>query len=280
MNRRSFLHALGLLPLEATHRSMTCGSHRGDRAVSDSDAGLVTGIPELDAIAGPLNPGELLFIASPPCSGKTTLALTLARHICARYDRRVLYWGPHVQEDRRLAAACRTLSAVEPGSLRVHCMNEPLNLHAADPPGLLIIDAIPEHPVWDGNRPFKESADEAGEVCTTLRELSFRYRCPVVVVTELSGLAQGACHTPPRLIDLGPLRKSAQRSGRVVLMHRPSLYEPRSTELWRRIAVLESPRQCADAAGQGRVLIVHDFETGLFRSVTCEELQNLFEVPG
>jgi hypothetical protein len=279
MNRRSFLHAIGLLPLEVTHTSLAYGPHGRDRAQSDCRTGLVTGFAELDAITGPLQPGELLFIASPPCSGKTTLALTFARHACEQYDRQVVYWGPHTHEDRRLVAACRTLSAVKRGSFRIHCMNDPLDLRGADAAGLLIIDAIPDHPVWIDDWSLNESVDGGREICEKLREMSLRYRCPILVVTELSGLAQRPRHTPPQLVDLGLLREAAQRNGRVVLMHRPSLYDPSSTTLWRRVAVLESPRQCADPSGPRCVTIVHDSESGMFRSVTYEELQNLFEGP-
>ncbi len=67
-----------------------------------------TGIDDLDRLTGGLWPGTLNVIGGRPSIGKTTLALTIARHVAARLNRTTLYFTRETSKNeiaRRIAAA-------------------------------------------------------------------------------------------------------------------------------------------------------------------------------
>lgn len=276
MNRRLFLHAIGLVPTcsRLCWKSTLLANHPSRS--TPTAASLSTGIPDLDAIAGRIEPGAPLFIAAPPRSGRTTLALTIARHACEHYGRHVLYWGPHIHRDARFRSACHTIAAAECGSFDVRCTTESLDLvMQSRAPDLLIVDSIADYLGWTDGLPV-ERARTTSDGCSALAELSSRYDCAVLVTVEIGSLAGNAGNAArPKLRKFGVLSRAAQHSGRILLVHRPALYE-RLDESWGRVVAVESPRQCSDPAGPCSTLLVHDPEAGLYRGLGERQWPGLF----
>ncbi len=268
MNRRTFLGALGLAPAGMPSRPRPTGllTTVGDCAAPRAEP-FVTGLAAVDIVAGGLAAGDVLVVAAPPCSGKTTLALTIAHNVCESHGVDALYWGPHVQEDRSLIAACRTLSRMQHGALYVRCITEPLlNRDGSLPykPALLIVDTCS----YDARR-ARDWGPDVIEMLSYCARLATQRRCAVVFTVSLRGFDEPPAARSLARDDHWPLARAAMRLGRIVLVNRPELYDPVDLDdPWLRATSIEVPRQCRQpSATEGGALVTWDARTGLYRDV-------------
>lgn len=199
---------------------------------------------------------------------QTTLALTITHNVCESHGIDALYWGPHVQEDRSLIAACRTLSRMQHGALYARCITEPLpNRDGSLPysPALLVVDACSYYA-----RRARACGPDVLEMLSYCAQIARQQRCAVVFTVWLQGFNE-----PPATASLArtnhwPFTRAAMRLGRIVLVHRLALYDPPDFgDPWLRMSSIEVPRQCRQpSATEGGVLVTCGARTGLYRDLT------------
>ena len=274
MHRRSFLQLIGATPAISLGFEFQPGIRneiRHDR--SETGELLGSGIEHLDDFMGPLRSDDVLTISGPAMSGKTSLALSIAHHVCKVHGRDAIYWGPHIHRDRYLKNALSQFST-NVGTLHLRCMNEPLgDLASTKNLGVLIIDEYSYQLSMD-DKTWYQDASILSERYRDWKDLAERTQTLIVIVVDLDSdyFPRLLPCEAPRIDDLGLLGRSAQLVGKVVLISRPFLYEQDLREIGgERWADVRIERQCEHPHG-GRfwIRLEMDKHTGLLRDMTPE----------
>lgn len=77
--------------------------------------GLPTGFPDLDASISGLNKSDLVLIGARPAMGKTSFALNLARNVCVKSKRRVLFFSLEMSKEQLATRLLSTEARIESG---------------------------------------------------------------------------------------------------------------------------------------------------------------------
>lgn len=201
--------------------------------------GVFAGMFKLDAMRGPMRPGQLIIVGASPKVGKTTLALNWAHH-AAMNKHRVLFLShemPRIElqqkvlamwtgiperrmEERRLGATEKSLLAAvggkmtadaypltiafDPSSLIMRDLAMARSLHRARRLELVIIDYLQllHAPADDGGRKTENRNNELALISSSLKRLAGELSCPVVCLSQLNRSILTRDDKTPRLSDL------------------------------------------------------------------------------
>lgn len=283
MDRRSLLKLFGSSAIAGA-----CQSAKSGLAIENThheleiEGQFETGMDSVDDHIGRAGPGDVLAIAGHVISGKTSFALTIANHICRFHGKDVIYWGPHIDQDARLATAIQAFSQERVGTLHLRCMHSALGDLSSSPIelGLLIVDDFEFHLAlhdsnWHSNGKLLEK--KLGE----LKLFAAQNHCLVLPLMTIHRDDDYPRDPPlsawPEISDLGLLGREIQKIGKIALLCRPGLCKSDYGVGWENCTSFTMPRQCLRVSDEGTMtLLIMNEDTGLFRDITEEEVQSCF----
>jgi len=238
--------------LEAIH-----GKHGGVN-------GVPTGFRELDSLTGGWQNSDLIIIAGRPSSGKTSLALSLARNaashaekptgvgifslemstnqlvmrlLCAeaKVDAHAVRTGRLPEEEwKRLSLAAGRLTTAQMyiddtaslGILELRAKARRLKVEKNV--GLIIVDYLQ---LMQGPRAAENREKEISAISRSLKALAKELTIPVIALSQLSRAVESRSDRRPILSDLRESGAIEQDADVVVFVHRPEQYlDPNSEE--------------------------------------------------
>ncbi len=219
--------------------------------------GVSTGFPLLDEYLGGLQNSDLIILASRPSLGKTSLALTFARHIAINENKPVAIFSLEMSRDQiidRLLASeagvslwrLRTGKLFYEGeinelalisdaldklnqapiyiddspnlnTLQIRTMSRKLK-HQVKEIGLIIIDYLQ---LLRANKYYDSRVQEITEISRNLKELARELNVPILALSQLSRAPEQRISQVPKLSDLRDSGSIEQDADVVLFIHRP-----------------------------------------------------------
>lgn len=200
--------------------------------------GIKTGLDHYDERINGYNGGEMIVVAGTPGSGKTTLAMQVAREACNNGKRAMIFSleMPKAQLAQRMIAASHSipLNALKDGSASYHTEHSrklaPAAVHSAkmdmvidDQGGIDILDLksraraahreknldviVVDYLQLANDRRYKERYQVVSSVSRELKALAKELNCPVIALSQLNRAIMNRTDKRPQLSDL---RESGQ----------------------------------------------------------------------
>jgi len=222
--------------------------------------GVRTGFADLDYHLDAMQPGALVILAARPSQGKTAMAMGISSHVAGNYPGYVLFvslemgrqevgerllsatanipgdklkrpWGMSDAERERLANAAHELQRsrikIDDTPLRTLTQIGANARRVASRSGLslLVIDYLS---LIDGQRQKGENRqEEVARLSRGLKALARQLSCPVLCLSQLNRHSENrGKDRQPRLSDLRESGQIEQDADAVVMLHRPSFYDP------------------------------------------------------
>ena len=227
----------------------------------DETIGLPTGFADLDRLLNGMQKSDLIIIAGRPSMGKTSFALTMARHAALKQnsiialfslemsDQQVVQrlissetnidsqrlqagrlqdseWDVFVRSSNILAESAIYIDDTpSPTPLEIRTKSRRLaEEHGLD---LIIIDYLQ---LMQGNRRTENRVQEISNISRSLKGLARELRVPVVALSQLSRAVESRDDKHPRLSDLRDSGSIEQDADVVMFLYRDEVYNPK-TEL-------------------------------------------------
>ena len=246
--------SLSILLGQAYDRLEYLHEHRGQIL------GVPTGLSQLDALLGGLQPSDLIILAARPSVGKTSMALNIAQHAAVREQKKVAVFSLEMSKEQ---LALRLLSAetgINPRPLQTGFVDETdwskiaivmndmatAQMWIDDSPALsvmelrtkarrleaeqrgidlVIVDYLqlmqPSTPNKDANR-----VQEVSDISRGLKQLARELKVPVVALSQLSRGVEQRGSAEPRLSDLRESGSIEQDSDVVIFLYRDGEQNP------------------------------------------------------
>jgi replicative DNA helicase len=246
--------SLSILLGQAYDRLEYLHEHRGQIL------GVPTGLSQLDALLGGLQPSDLIILAARPSVGKTSMALNIAQHAAVREQKKVAVFSLEMSKEQ---LALRLLSAetgINPRPLQTGFVDETdwskiamvmndmatAQMWIDDSPALsvmelrtkarrleaeqrgidlVIVDYLqlmqPSTPNKDANR-----VQEVSDISRGLKQLARELKVPVVGLSQLSRGVEQRGSAEPRLSDLRESGSIEQDADVVIFLYRDGEQNP------------------------------------------------------
>jgi len=217
-----------------------------------------TGFVELDDYLSGLQPGEFIIVAARPSMGKTALGLNIAEHLAVNEGRPVAFFSMEMgrQQVAQRILCCR--GRVDAHKLRRGMLNEreikmlqavcdelrDAPLFIDDTPGMTVLELRAKaRRLWLQHDicalfvdylqlmhcPGAESRQqEIATISRGLKALGRELNIPIVALAQLNRSPEGREGHRPRMSDLRESGALEQDADVVLLLHRPSYYDPNS----------------------------------------------------
>jgi replicative DNA helicase len=248
--------SLSILLGQAYDRLEYLHEHRGQIL------GVPTGLSQLDALLGGLQPSDLIILAARPSVGKTSLALNIAQHASVREGKKVAVFSLEMSKEQ---LALRLLSAetgINPRPLQTGFVDETdwskiaivMNDMAAAPmwiddsPALSVMELrtkarrleaeqrgldlviVDYLQLMQSSTPNKDNnrVQEVSEISRGLKQLARELKVPVVALSQLSRGVEQRGSAEPRLSDLRESGSIEQDSDVVIFLYREAEQNPES----------------------------------------------------
>jgi len=246
--------SLSILLGQAYDRLEYLHEHRGQIL------GVPTGLSQLDALLGGLQPSDLIILAARPSVGKTSMALNIAQHAAVRERKKVAVFSLEMSREQ---LALRLLSAetgINPRPLQTGFVDETdwskiaivMNDMATAPMwiddspalsvmelrtkarrleaeqhglDLVIVDYLQLMQASTSNRDSNR-VQEVSEISRGLKQLARELKVPVVALSQLSRGVEQRGTAEPRLSDLRESGSIEQDSDVVIFLYRDGEQNP------------------------------------------------------
>ena len=221
--------------------------------------GRSTGLRDLDELlAGGLHRSDLFILAARPGIGKSSLALTIARHVASE-DRRVEIFSLEMSRQQNLDRLIAMHTGLDLVSVRTLALNEDrlatymaalgalaaLPIHIEDAPALTLHDmrarvlrraAALGHPAlvvvdYLGLMSVPRAKDryhEVSEIARGLKNLAKELDVPILALSQLSRAVEGRQNHVPMLSDLRESGEIEQAADVVCFIYREEVYDRES----------------------------------------------------
>jgi replicative DNA helicase len=246
--------ALSILLGQAYDRLEYLHEHRGQIL------GVPTGLSQLDALLGGLQPSDLIILAARPSVGKTSLALNIAQHAAVREGKKVAVFSLEMSKEQ---LALRLLSAetgINPRPLQTGFVDETdwskiamvMNDMATAPmwiddsPALSVMELrtkarrleaeqrgldlviVDYLQLMQSSTPNKDNnrVQEVSDISRGLKQLARELKVPVVALSQLSRGVEQRGSAEPRLSDLRESGSIEQDSDVVIFLYREADQNP------------------------------------------------------
>jgi replicative DNA helicase len=246
--------ALSILLGQAYDRLEYLHEHRGQIL------GVPTGLSQLDALLGGLQPSDLIILAARPSVGKTSLALNIAQHAAVREAKKVAVFSLEMSKEQ---LALRLLSAetgINPRPLQTGFVDETdwskiamvMNDMATAPmwiddsPALSVMELrtkarrleaeqrgldlviVDYLQLMQSSTPNKDNnrVQEVSDISRGLKQLARELKVPVVALSQLSRGVEQRGSAEPRLSDLRESGSIEQDSDVVIFLYREADQNP------------------------------------------------------
>jgi replicative DNA helicase len=235
-----------------------------DRATGNRPSGMQTGIAELDAITGGLEPGQLVIVAARPSVGKTALAMNIADHATQQGGSIAFFSLEMTRREliQRLISLRTGVSVSEMRSGKLtpeqwnlisasHGKTDGQRLHLIDRSSigvayvraaarkikrkhgldLIIVDFLGLMRGEGQNR-----TQEIGSISRGLKALAKELGVPIIALAQLNRATEARQDRRPMLSDLRDSGEIEQDADIVAMLHREELHNP--TPEWSGLAEL------------------------------------------
>jgi replicative DNA helicase len=248
--------ALSILLGQAYDRLEYLHEHRGQIL------GVPTGLSQLDALLGGLQPSDLIVLAARPSVGKTSMALNIAQHAAVREKKRVAVFSLEMSKEQ---LALRLLSAetgINPRPLQTGFVDETdwskiamvmndmatATMWIDDSPALsvmelrtkarrleaeqrgldlVVVDYLQLMQASTSNKDANR-VQEVSEISRGLKQLARELKVPVLALSQLSRGVEQRGTAEPRLSDLRESGSIEQDSDVVIFLYRDGEQNPDS----------------------------------------------------
>lgn len=221
--------------------------------------GVPCGFPDLDALTGGFQSGNLILLAGRPGMGKTALALSIARNAAIDYGRSTLFFSAEMSQDeltQRLVAleARLDLSRVwkraltEEERIRLievssRIMDAPILID--DTPAitlaamrskirraltrgdidLIIVDYLQKlTATTESGKRYADRVQEVSEIARGLKDIAREFHLPVLALAQLSRAVESRAEKVPQLSDLRDSGELEQEADLVLFLYRDEYY--------------------------------------------------------
>jgi len=219
-------------------------------------SGLPTGFLELDDLTSGLQPGEMIVIAARPSMGKTAFALNVAEHLAVNENRPVGFFSMEMSRQQIAQRILCSRGRVDSHKLRRGMLNEheikqlqlvcdelsDAPLFIDDTPSMTILELRAKaRRLWLQHKveiifvdymqlmhcPGAENRQqEIAIISRGLKALGRELNIPIVALAQLNRSPEGREGHRPRMSDLRESGAIEQDADVVMLLHRPSYYDP------------------------------------------------------
>ena len=230
-----------------------------DSAPGGSIVGVPTGLDALDAETSGLHRTDLTVLAGRPATGKTSLALTIARNASVLYGRNVLFfslemsrsqlvqrlaafeagvnlkrlWMKQLSEEEKervIAASGRILDAPlyiddTPGITPMQMRSKIRRAMTTYDVDLIVVDYLQKMKATyqDGKR-YHDRYQEVSEVARELKNIAREFDVPVLALAQLSRKVEERANKIPQMSDLRESGDIEQEADVITLMYRDDYY--------------------------------------------------------
>ena len=246
--------ALSILLGQAYDRLEYLHEHRGQIL------GVPTGLSQLDALLGGLQPSDLVVLAARPSVGKTSMALNIAQHAAVREKKKVAVFSLEMSKEQ---LALRLLSAetgINPRPLQTGFVDETdwtkiamvmndmatATMWIDDSPALSVMElrtkarrleveqrgldliVVDYLQLMQASTSNKDSnrVQEVSEISRGLKQLARELKVPVLALSQLSRGVEQRGTAEPRLSDLRESGSIEQDSDVVIFLYRDGEQNP------------------------------------------------------
>lgn len=223
-------------------------------------SGIPTGLAELDAITTGLKPGDLIILAARPSMGKTSLALSLAKHVSFELPlskrKRVLMFSMEMgktqigmrwlsvlydvpMQDMRTGTIGpvqygRLQSALEDSTHAQFDLEESgtitmeqlaakaRRLHRDQGLGMIVIDYL--QLISDSGNKNANKSERVGEISRALKQLAKELKVPIVALSQLSRALEARQDKRPMMSDLRDSGAIEQDADIIIFLYRDCVY--------------------------------------------------------
>lgn len=223
-----------------------------ERIETNKKSGLEVGFPDLDRLSGGIEQSDMIVLAGRPSSGKTSLALQIARYVgrnrnvaiasvettTSQLLERILFQEAvvdyHKYRSRKLSSddlANLKNASREVESLKIHInhkvqkIGDILAWARQEKPDLLIVDYLQLISGSQGRSDY----ERISELSLRLKSLAKIIECPVLVLSQLSRNPEARPGHEPILSDLRGSGKIEEDADQIWMLHRPELYKGKDT---------------------------------------------------
>ena len=227
--------------------------HKLDSDERDQFKGLPTGFPDFDKMCTGLNKSDLVLIGARPAMGKTSFTLNMARNVCVKSKKKVLFFSLEMSKEqlaqRIISTEARVpsqkmrtgeLTAKEWDDMNQACMylaelpmyfDDTSNITVPEMKarirrlkdvGAVFIDYLQ---LMQSAKKTENRNQEVSEITRSLKLMAKDLMIPVVVCAQLSrGTEQRGSSHKPQLSDLRESGSIEQDADIVVMLYREDYY--------------------------------------------------------
>lgn len=231
-----------------------------------TETGVMTGFADLDALTGGFRPGQLIIIGARPSTGKTTLAVSILRHISIKLGGHTAMFSLEMTHDELTASMFAAEGRVPLHRLRYETITDDdwdrvksrfgdvsgAQIHVDDSPGLTLTQVLTRSRKYARRFPLKaiavdyfqmltagngrryESRErEAAAIIYGLKYLAKELQIPVIALAQLNRGPANRTDKTPMMSDIRETGVAEQACDIGILLHRPDMYEtdsPRAGE--------------------------------------------------
>ena len=228
------------------------------KSLYDSEAGLPTGITDLDNVLGGLQSGELISVGGRPSMGKSSLARDILLSVgkpTTNFGASVLFTlemscyevaellatnlakidyssfkrgNPTDRVKSQLDTACNQLSSYRiiinddsyttPDTIRESL----LTVQAKEPIACLVVDYLQ---LMSLRKRIENRQEEISEISRELKAIAKDFNIPVISFSQLNRNVEYRESSRPRMADLRESGAMENDSSKIILIHRPSYYD-------------------------------------------------------
>jgi replicative DNA helicase len=219
--------------------------------------GIPTGFHQLDEITNGLHPGQMITVAGRPGSGKSTIALDIARSAAVKHGKPTVIFSLEMgkleimmrlfsaeagvalqnmrsghmsdQDWTRLARRSSELAEAplyiddSPNLTMMEIRSKARRLRQRQDIQLIVIDYLQ---LMSSGKRVESRQQEVSEFSRSIKLLAKELDVPVLALSQLNRGPEQRTDKKPLLADLRESGSIEQDSDMVLLVHRPDLYEP------------------------------------------------------
>ncbi|MGI8828398.1 MAG: replicative DNA helicase [Candidatus Limnocylindria bacterium] len=246
--------SLSILLGQAYDRLEYLHEHRGQIL------GVPTGLSQLDALLGGLQPSDLIILAARPSVGKTSMALNIAQHAAVRENKKVAVFSLEMSKEQLALRLLAAETGINPRPLQTGFVDETdwskiamvMNDMATAPMwiddspalsvmelrtkarrleaeqhglDLVIVDYLQLMQASTSNKDANR-VQEVSEISRGLKQLARELKVPVVALSQLSRGVEQRGTAEPRLSDLRDSGSIEQDSDVVIFLYRDGEQNP------------------------------------------------------
>lgn len=221
--------------------------------------GVPTGLRAIDSMTSGLQRSDLIVVAGRPGTGKSSLAMSLARNAAITYSRGVLVFSLEMSKEQLVQRLTAFEARVNLKRLRFRQLNEEEKVRVVDvsghildapiyiddTPGISLTEmrskirrALTKHPIdliivdylqkvkatYSNGERYKDRYQEVSEVARGLKDIAREFDVPVLALAQLSRAVEARSDKIPVMSDLRESGEIEQEADVVMLMYRDDYY--------------------------------------------------------